>query len=420
MSNEKSLETRIDVMGAKMTMRSPFISAVFTTLKKNVVDDDNVTASTNGLDFRFGRKFCEGLDEEELLGLGLHEAAHVVLGHIWRGEGYDAALSNVAQDAVINRMLLGMGYKLPKNGVFIDWVTGAMDWEEVYRRLKREQDEKQKDGPGGQHGGNQGGQGGQQGKQGKQPGQGSNNSHGNNSGGQGHEKWGAGGFNGQGDCTPCPTEAKRNEIEATILTAAKMARACGDTSAMIDRVLGKVGKSSVSWADECRAMLLSQSKGDYSFSKGNRRMLGQGLYLPSLRSESMGGLAVAFDMSGSVSPKDAQRIATELQGVVDDCQPDWVEIAFFDTKVCSVQRFERGETLELKPRGGGGTRFAPVFEHFASVQENEQICGMIFFTDMCSSDLMGLQEPTYPVLWANICGNDGVVVPFGRVVRVAV
>jgi predicted metal-dependent peptidase len=414
----KSVEERIDIMASKMTIRSPFISAVFTTLKKEVVDNDDLTACTNGLDFKFGRAFCEKLDEEELLGLGLHEAAHVVLGHIWRGEGYNSALSNVAQDAVINRMLLGMGYKLPANGVLIDWVTAEMDWEEVYRRLKKEQDEQQGKGPGNKSGGQQGGQGQGPGK-GKlsspQPGGGANSRE-----NKGHDKWGAGGFNGKGDCTPCPTDAKRTEIEATILTAAKMARACGDQSAMIDRVLGAVGKSTVSWADECRAMMLSQSKGDYSFHKGNRRMLAQGLYLPSLYSESMGGLAVGFDMSGSVSVEDARRIGGELQAVVEDCQPDWVEIAFFDTKVCSVQRFEKGEPLELKPRGGGGTRFQPVFEHFAKVQENEQICGMVFFTDMASSDLPKLEEPTYPVLWGNIAGDETHEVPFGRVVRVAV
>lgn len=404
-------------MSSKMTLRSPFISAVFTTLAKRVVDDENVTAATNGLDFIFGRKFCEKLDEEELLGLGVHEALHVVLGHIWRSDGYDAALSNTAQDAVINRMVLEASFKLPPNGVLIDWVTSKMDWEEVYRRLKREQDEHEQGQPGNQQGGNQGGQGNKQGKPGKQPGkQGQQPSQGQSP----KDKWGAGGFNGKGDCTPCPTEAKRIELEATILTAAKMARACGDKSAMIDRVLGAVGKPTVSWADECRAMMLSKAKGDYSFSKGNRRMLGQGLYLPSLHSDAMGGLAVAFDMSGSVSVEDAKRIGAELQGVVDDCQPDWVEVAFFDTKVCSVQRFERGETLELMPRGGGGTSFRPVFEHFEKVRETEQICGMVFFTDMCSNDLMELEEPTYPVLWGNICGDDTHKVPFGRVVRIAV
>lgn len=415
----KPIEERVDIMASKMTLRSPFISAVFTTLAKRVVDDENVTACTNGLDFQFGRQFCEKLDEEELLGLGVHEALHVVLGHIWRSDGYEADLANVAQDAVINRMVLEASFKLPPNGVLIDWVTSKMDWEEVYRRLKQEQQESEHKGPEG-FPGRPGGQGGGKGKPGNSRGNNQQQQQGQPQGQGPKDKWGAGGFNKKGDCTPCPTEAKRVELEATILTAAKMARACGDTSAMIDRVLGAVGKSTVSWADECRAMMLSKSKGDYSFSRANRRLVAQGLYIPTLHSEAMGGLAVAFDMSGSVSVEDAKRIGAELQGVVDDCQPDWVEVAFFDTKVCSVQRFERGETLELRPRGGGGTAFKPVFEHFEKVQETEQVCGMVFFTDMCSNDLMSLTEPTYPVLWGNICGDDTHKVPFGRVVRIAV
>ena len=238
--------------------------------------------------------------------------------------------------------------------------------------------------------------------------------------GMGHGKFGKGGFDGKGDCDPAPSEAKRADIEATILTAAKMARECGDTSLLVDRVIGALGKPTVSWVDETRAMLLSSSKDDYSFRRASRRMVSQGYYLPSLYSEAMGGLAIAFDQSGSVGDDDTKRIGAELQGIVDDCNPDWVEVAYFDTKVGGVQRFERGEPIELKPVGGGGTAFAPVFKHFQKVAETERIAGMVFFTDMCTNDLQKCEEPEFPVLWGNILGEDKIDVPFGRIVRIAI
>jgi predicted metal-dependent peptidase len=419
-----TLEERIDTMGAKMTLRSPFISSVFTALPKHITEEGS--AGTNGEWFMFGRKFCDPLTEEELLGLGLHEACHVVLGHIWRtADGYDMSLANIAQDAVINRMLVEMGFALPKGGVMIPWVTADMDWEEVYRRLKQEQKDKPKPQKGqGQCSGDSQGQG-----EGEGQGEGDDEAEGdsgtNPTGlakreGEGHEKWGHGGFDKQGDCDPCPSEAKRNDIEATILTAAKMARACGDKSELLDRVIGKCGVATVPWQDELRALLRSTSRDDYSFRRANRRMISQGYYLPSLYSENIGGLAIGWDMSGSMSDEDAQKIMAEVQSIVDDCSPDWVEVAFFDSVVSAVQRFDKGEPLELKPKGGGGTAFVPVFEHFKKVEENEQIAAMVFFSDMMTNDLNRLDEPQYPVLWGNIYGDDTVAVPFGRVIRVAV
>ena len=166
-------------------------------------------------------------------------------------------------------------------------------------------------------------------------------------------------------------------------------------------------------------MVTNAARNDYTFRRFARRFIGSGLYLPALYTEELGGLAIPFDMSGSISQADANSIASELQGLFDDCRPDWVEVCYFDTKVCNVQRFERGDQLALKPRGGGGTAFRAPMEHFARVAEKEPICGMIFFTDMASNDLMQLQEPQYPVIWANIAGGDSDhKVPFGRLVNV--
>ena len=79
-----------------------------------------------------------------------------------------------------------------------------------------------------------------------------------------------------------------------------------------------------------------------------------------------------------------------------------------------VERFERDEPLELKPKGGGGTRFQPVFEHFANT--GERYCGMIFFTDM-EGNLDECVEPSMPMIWADI-GYSHPREPFGTRVEV--
>ena len=146
----------------------------------------------------------------------------------------------------------------------------------------------------------------------------------------------------------------------------------------------------------------------------NKRFISDDLYLPSLHSEALGGLAIGFDTSGSMGDAEAAQIGAELRTIIDDLQPAFVEVIYCDYSVTSVQRFERDEPLELKPKGGGGTRFKPVFDHIEA--SDERYCGIIFFTDM-EGDLAECKEPEIPVIWADI-GRSHPAVPFGTRVNV--
>jgi predicted metal-dependent peptidase len=72
----------------------------------------------------------------------------------------------------------------------------------------------------------------------------------------------------------------------------------------------------------------------------------------------------------------------------------------------------------LKPKGGGGTRFAPVF---AWVEKNvhDKVAGLIYLTDM-EGPFSDIREPEFPVVWGNVFGREQQDVPFGHVVRVIV
>ena len=115
-----------------------------------------------------------------------------------------------------------------------------------------------------------------------------------------------------------------------------------------------------------------------------------------------------------MGPKECNQIAAELQAIVDDLNPAFVEVVYCDYHVTHSERFERDEPLQLHPKGGGGTRFQPVFEHFA--ETGEHYCGMIFFTDM-EGDLRECVEPSHPVIWADI-GHSHPNAPFGTRVEV--
>jgi len=401
----ESLEIRLETSASKMGLRVPFIMAATGKLPREIVETPGFTASTNGEWLRFGRQWIEeeGIDDEELFGLDLHERFHVVLMHMWRREGRDMAVWNIANDAIINATIISMGYRLPKGGVHIGWVNEHSDSEEVYNKLMQEAEH----GGGGADGDSEDGEG--------APGQGS--------GGKkvkSKTKFGRGGWDKQGDLQDAPDNATATDMEATIRAAAQMARDCGDNSAIVNRILGNPPKASVNWKDEVRAALTSSARDDFSYRKLNRRFIGSGMYLPSLRSDAMGGLLIGFDTSGSMSAEDCRQVAGEIQGIVSDLNPDWVEVVYCDARIGNVQRFARDEVLELRPVGGGGTAFKPVFQHADKLRDNgDKVAAMIYLTDMESSDLHSLQEPDFPVVWGNVYGRE-CPVPFGKLVRVIV
>jgi predicted metal-dependent peptidase len=376
-----NLESRLDVAFSKLGMREPFIAAVMSRVEREVRDDvkDGVrTAATNGKWVRFNRGFCDPLTDEQLYGLVLHESCHIILMHSWRRGDRQPGLWNIANDGIINHYILSRKEQLPAGGVNIRWITESMSSEDVYERLKQEQQK---------------------------------------NGGKGDPAHGeAGGFDGTGDLHDAPDEATAVDIEATIATAAEMARACGQGSSLIDRVLGARKPSQVRWQDVVRSMLTSAAAADFTYRRFSRRHIASGLYLPSLYSEALGGLAIGFDTSGSMSKDDCDQIASEVQSIADDLNPEFLEVVYCDSSITRVEFFDRDDRLELSPKGGGGTRFQPVFQHFA--ESERRYCGMIFFTDM-EGDLEECVQPEFPVVWANI-GRRQYEPPFGVAVPVPI
>lgn len=391
---------RIDLAYSKLGLREPFIAAVMTRVKREVTDKVP-TAATNGSVCKYNPNFVAKQTDEQLFGLVLHESCHVVLMHMWRREGRDPALWNYANDAIINAYILSRNYQLPEGGVKLGWVRDSHSSEEVYAKLK------QNPPPPRQGSKSQG--------KGDKDDNGSPQSGGDDGDGDGEEdNANAGGFDGTGDLEDAVDEATRTDMEATIVAAAKMAKECGHGSALIDRILENVGTSNVRWQDVTRAMLTESAAADYTYRRPSRRFIGSGLYLPSLHTDALGGLAVGFDTSGSMGPSECNQIAAELRAIIDDLQPAFVEVVYCDYDVTHTERFERDEPLVLHPKGGGGTRFKPVFDYLA--KSDEYYAGMIFFTDM-EGNLAECEEPPFPMIWADI-GRSHPEPPFGTRVNV--
>jgi predicted metal-dependent peptidase len=439
---------RVETAYNKLGIREPFVAAVMSKIKREVVVDPRIpTAATNGAWVKYNPNFTAKCSDPQLFGLVLHESLHVILMHMWRRGQRHPGLWNYANDAIINLYIRSRGYELPENGVDVKWVTEAMSSELVYKRMKDELPEPPEkpeppaggkpceDGEGegegeeeGEEGDDKGGSGSGGGDDdddsaddgsGSGSGSGSGGSADGSGGDEGPEDDGIpkGGWDNSGDLLDADDEASKADLEATIITAAQMAKTCGQGSALIDRILGDIGKPSVDWEDVCREMLTSSARTDFSFSRPNRRYVWQNIFMPSLLSEAVGALLIGFDVSGSMSQSEANQVAAEITAIASDLNPEFVEVVYCDTRITKVERFEQGDDVVLNVVGGGGTAFAPVFDYLAASEE--QYAGMIYFTDMCART-SHLVQPDIPVIWADTSGHYGKEnpPPFGVVVEV--
>jgi predicted metal-dependent peptidase len=178
----------------------------------------------------------------------------------------------------------------------------------------------------------------------------------------------------------------------------------------MDRFATAAAQSKIDWKSALRKFVEQAAKADYSWSHPSRRYASMGLYLPGLHSESCPGIAIGVDTSGSMDDIALAKAKAEVIAVMDEVQPDFVEIMYADARVARVDRFERGEEIVFQPAGGGGTDFRPVFEHVDGMEE-KPAC-IIYITDLYGSFPEGSDIPT---LWVTDTDQSA---PFGDTLKI--
>ena len=226
------------------------------------------------------------------------------------------------------------------------------------------------------------------------------------------------GGNGHGDplddCndggdTPAEKAQQEAEWKVRVAQAAQAAKMMGKMSAGLERLVGEILKPKVDWRDVLRKFVEKCKTDQRTWSKFNRRFLAQGIYLPSVSGEAIGEIAFAVDCSGSITQDVVNQFAAEIHTVKEDGNPSKIHVVYFDSEVSHYECYGRDDDLDIKPHGGGGTAFSPVFKYFAEHDINPVAC--IFLTDLCCNDFG--DQPDYPVLWVS---TDEGTAPFGEVV----
>lgn len=132
--NEEQI-TNIDINSIKRKLLVKYPSFGSIIANTNFQEELTIeTAGTDGEYIYYNPTFINGLTEEQKTFLFAHEVCHIAFDHIFRSEGKDSELWNIATDSVINAYLQKDGLPLIKGGIDIPDAINH-DAEEMYKEL---------------------------------------------------------------------------------------------------------------------------------------------------------------------------------------------------------------------------------------------------------------------------------------------
>lgn len=284
----------------------------------------------------------------------------------------------------------------------------------------------------GQQGAPQGGQpqGAGNGQPGPATGQGGQPSGqgGQSSGGQGQPGNGQAsgrGVHGMGGIIPAASVADAaDEIDRwQVITrqAVNVAKAhnAGTVPGYLKDLVGELNTPRADFRELLAAFIDSRVSFDYSFARPNRRFIHAGYYLPGAIVDGLEHVVFAVDTSGSITADMINAAASEIAGAMEAGKIQRLTVLMADTRVCSVSEFTKGDDVDLKPAGGGGTDFRDTFRWIAD--NAAEASAVVYLTDLEVSQFG--EEPACPVLWATHGDSrrfEGLAaeVPFGEAVYI--
>jgi len=362
-AKDKLIRARIQIQN-----RSPFFAYLSLYLKfVEVPEEDNDTLSRNsaGVDTKgnlyYKAKWVEEeLNDEEVIGLILHEIMHLGFVHLLRRGNRNPIGWNICTDIAVNKIILDNGFRLPPKGIipednevtlFGQTIKGLdkKSAEVLYDELKLK--EEQKNGKG-------------------------------SSGNSGFDKH----IEGK-DLTPEEKKKMENDWLNKVEEAYVGAKMRGQVPSGIERLISNLHKSRVNWKAMLQKYIQSYIPYDYTYCRPNKKSISAGFYMPDYLKEKI-HIAVTIDTSGSIGQKELTDFLSEIVGLARSYQNRIdMRLICHDTEVCEDLLINNGnidKIKNLKCKGGGGTSHEDVFKH---IEKNMPECKVALFLTDGYSDL---------------------------------
>ena len=221
---------------------------------------------------------------------------------------------------------------------------------------------------------------------------------------------------GSGDAAQqAALQAEEQKWDEAAHQAVSLAKAQGKDPGKAAEMLRDGHHSRVDWREVLRRFMVASAKNDYTWTMPNRRYVDMGMYLPSLRSESMPPIVFAMDTSGSMNSQVLDNVWAEIKEATREVNPEEVIVIQADHAVQAVDRYDALELPEkIVVKGRGGTSFQPVFEAVEDMGR-PPVC-LIYLTDLgVWNEPWDEFEPSFPVMWAAYDEpSDDMTPPWGE------
>ena len=381
-SSDRKAAEKIEKSMIRIILTQPFFAMLLVRLDKKP-DPSVTTMATDGKTIKYNPSWVNKLSLDDTTFNLFHEVLHPALKHHTRRGNRDPYHWNIACDHVVNQALEDSGFPTPAVFLQPNPKYKGMSTEEIYHQLMIDNPRTQPQPGGSQQQGQEEGQD-PQGQDGpsNDPGEG---------GGEVRD------FPGDDPAEIAEHEA---ELEVAVNQAAQVAKVQGKSPGFVDRLIEEYREPRVDWKKELLEFLIKNNKDDYSWRRPNRRHVANNIYLPSMQSDGfLDEIVVAVDTSGSIDATELNLFAAEMTSIMEGLKANKMTVVFCDSSIGNVQEFGPDDMpLQLKPKGGGGTSFAPTMEH-VSRMDSDPSC-IVYFTDgYCST--YG-KDPLIPVLWISV------------------
>ena len=373
-------EEKLSKAKAKLLVAQPAFGHIVSRMKfaKN---DDIQNCISDGKSFEYNDDFIASCSEEELEFALSHAALHKILHHTNRQAKRAAYLWQLATDYAVSSMLKESGYNLPDFARYQKRFDGLYA-EEIYAILQDEiKNEEFSDDEELETGFNE-----ENKRQQKQ---------------QEHKP--------NNDSTQNDDYKMEAELEERLeqkFIEQLLEKFEEDMPEAIKRYLHIEPKSKINWRYELRRAIEHHAKNDYSLYPASKKLLYEGIYLPSLRSEDM-SLAIAVDTSGSIDNELLDDFLSEVAYILLSIPSYTIEFLAVDDQVREHITLQKGMEFPSFVHGGCGTDFRVTFEYLRQKRITPKV--LLYFTDL--EGFFPKTAPNYEVVWVTRSGKE---IPFGR------
>jgi len=389
--DEREIENKLSAARTRLILDKPFLGALVLRLPLVAADPRWCpTTATDARRFYYNPDYVAELRPDETQFVLAHEALHCALSHFARRQHRVRQRWDVACDYAINPLLIEEGLTAPPGSLMMDEFVG-MTAEEIYPYVQENEDETLD-----RHLYDDSDSEGEQGDGGPEPDREPQQGDGE---GQAQPQMNES-SQGEGGKPPPLSAAERESLsiqwQQRLAGAAQQAQQAGKLGGNMARLVGHLLQPQLPWRALLARYMSAVARDDYSYTRPSNRRGGPAVF-PSMRSHQI-ELVIAVDVSGSITQSELGEFLAEIEALKGQMRAR-VTLHACDAELApdGPWCYEPWEEFETPPRlrGGGGTRFTPVFDWVARQDRAPEL--LVYFTD--AQGQFPANAPDYPVVW---------------------